>query len=203
MAKFALKGGLYFMKKKPVFIVSGLPRSGTSLMMQMLAAGGIPILTDNQRAADAHNPKGYFELEAVKKMETERIFLLKAQGKVVKIISHLLPFLPKGPDYKILFMNRNLNAVIQSQNKMLLKTNKNKGTISDAQLEEMYRKHLAEIDFWLKHQNNLSYITIQYEQLIKQPYETALKIQTFLELDSVAEEMARRVDSSLNHFRPL
>ncbi len=186
-----------------VIVVSGLPRSGTSLMMQMLAAAGIPTLTDDRRVADTDNPKGYFELEKVKKLEAENHFLLRAGGKAVKIISHLLPFLPKEMNYKIIFLERNSEAIIQSQNKMLQNTQKQRGNISDLKLMEIYGKHLSEIRYWLGQQKNLSCITIKYEHIIKRPFESALQIQSFLGIPLDTDAMARQVDSSLNHFRTL
>jgi hypothetical protein len=101
--------------KDPVIIVSGLPRSGTSLMMQMLDAGGIPIFTDNKRSADESNPKGYYEHEKVKTIRKDKKWLSDASGKAVKIISHLLYHLPGKYNYKIIFMLRELSEVVQEQ----------------------------------------------------------------------------------------
>ncbi len=190
------------MNQNSIIIVSGLPRSGTSLMMQMLAAADIPILTDKNRKADANNPRGYFEWEAVKHLADDNRPLLGAQGKAVKIISHLLPFLPERINYKIIFMSRDLQAVIQSQNKMLGPDRKKKKGISNSKLRDLYRNHLNEIHFWLKQQNNCTYITIEYEHVLKKPLETALQVQSFLEIKTDTEAMARQVDSSLNHFPP-
>ncbi|MFO7797483.1 MAG: phosphodiesterase, partial [Promethearchaeia archaeon] len=100
-------------------IVSGIPRSGTSLMMQMLQAGGVEILSDHKREADRSNPKGYLELEAVKKLGKDNSCLKGETGKAVKVISHLLKFIPKNNEYKVIFMNRDINEVIKSQQKML------------------------------------------------------------------------------------
>jgi len=102
-----------------ITVVSGIPRSGTSLMMQMMSAGGMPVLTDGQRSADDNNPRGYFELESVKSLARNQDVLTQADGKVVKVISSLLPSLPKDFEYRVVFMCRPLEEVVSSQNRML------------------------------------------------------------------------------------
>lgn len=105
----------------PIIIVSGLPRSGTSMMMSVLQAGGVPLLTDGVRAPDAGNPRGYFEFEAVKELDKhgDPAWLPSARGKAVKIISFLLTRLPENYDYRVIFMQRDLDEVIASQNTLL------------------------------------------------------------------------------------
>ena len=100
-------------RSQPVIIVSGLPRSGTSLMMQMLKAGGLEILSDDNRQADSDNPKGYLEYEPVKALRRDNTWLQMAQGKAVKIISSLLPYLHRDLSYQIIFMKRPLAEVIE------------------------------------------------------------------------------------------
>src|SRR5215207_9218271 len=88
--------------KQSVVIVSGLPRSGTSMMMRMLAEGGLPVLTDELRGADDDNPQGYLELEVVRQLKEGNVrWLENAQGKAVKVISSLLDYLPREYPYKI------------------------------------------------------------------------------------------------------
>src|SRR5215813_2579369 len=107
-------------RAQPIIVVSGLPRSGTSMMMKMLAAGGLPVLVDAIRAADDDNPNGYFEFEPVKQLaDGQNEWLTEAGGKVVKIISALLEYLPKSYHYKIIFMERELKEILASQQKML------------------------------------------------------------------------------------
>src|SRR3990172_7400630 len=91
---------------EPIVVVSGLPRSGTSMMMKMLEAGGMPILTDGERSADIDNPKGYFELERIKNLEreTDKSYLRAARGKALKVISFLIKELPDDNDYRVIFM---------------------------------------------------------------------------------------------------
>ena len=108
---------------KPIVIVSGLPRSGTSMAMKMLAAGGMPLLTDGVRGADESNPKGYYEFEPVKDLhkQADMAWLRDARGKAVKIVSFLLTFLPETNEYKVIFMQRDLREVIASERTMLQK----------------------------------------------------------------------------------
>jgi len=104
---------------KTIIIVSGIPRSGTSMAMQILEAGGVPIFTDKKRKPDENNPKGYYEVEAVKRLDKDNSIIKKTKGKAVKVISHLLPYLPEKFEYKLIFMKRNIDEVIRSQQKML------------------------------------------------------------------------------------
>src|SRR5512136_2813877 len=106
---------------EPVVVVSGLPRSGTSMLMKMLEAGGLTLVTDGQRTADEDNPKGYYEVERVKDLanETDRAWLNAARGKGIKVISYLLKSLPADLNYKVLFIRRDLDEILASQKKML------------------------------------------------------------------------------------
>jgi hypothetical protein len=108
-----------------IVVVSGLPRSGTSMMMQMLEAGGLPILTDGERVADADNPRGYYEYAPAKRLMTDRTWLPAADGKAVKIVAQLLPYLPPAPHrFRVIFMKRDLGEVLASQQVMLANLNK-------------------------------------------------------------------------------
>src|SRR5262249_58261695 len=114
-----------------IVIVSGLPRSGTSLMMQMLQAGGMPLLTDALRPADADNPNGYWEYEPVKRLQQDNSWIPKAEGKAVKVVSALLPYLPPQHTYKIIFMQRPLQEVMASQTVMLERRGGQRGKTED------------------------------------------------------------------------
>lgn len=166
---------------KPIIIVSGLPRSGTSMMMKMLAEGGLPILTDEIRAADDDNPNGYFELETVRKLKEGNFAWLKeADGKVVKVISALLENLPQQYSYKIIFMERALKEVLASQKKML----DHRGTISkvsDEEMEQQLHKHLSAIRPWLVRQPNIDVLYVNYNALISKPELLCERIEEFLE----------------------
>ena len=130
-----------------VIIVSGLPRSGTSMLMRMLSAGGCPILSDETRQADADNPNGYFECRAVKALARDNSIIDAAQGKAIKIVSPLLLHLPQGPRYRVIFVRRNLAEVIASQQKMLERNGKSGADAAD--LHRSFTSHLAGIREWL------------------------------------------------------
>src|SRR5215468_11569905 len=129
------------MNKQPLVIVSGLPRSGTSMMMKMLAAGGIEPLTDNIRTADEDNPKGYFELERVKQIESDKAWLEDARSRVVKLISALLKHLPPSYQYKVIFMRRAMSEILASQRKMLMRRGEPADKVPDEKMAAMFNKH--------------------------------------------------------------
>jgi hypothetical protein len=165
-----------------IIIVSGLPRSGTSMMMKMLSEGGLQVVTDSLRAADDDNPNGYFEYEPVKQMtggNTE--WLDRARGKVVKVISALLEHLPSRYRYKVIFMERPLKEVLASQQKMLV----NRAEISaadDAEMEREFEKHLGAIRFWLARQPNIEVLYVNYGKMIAEPSSYCSEIAAFLEM---------------------
>src|SRR5829696_9769493 len=136
-----------------VIVVSGLPRSGTSLMMNMLQAGGLPIVTDEQRTADDDNPKGYFELERVKQLTKGDVAWVEgAHGKAVKVISALLEHLPPSSSYKILFMRRRLPEVLASQKKMLERRGEPTDKVPDEMMASLFERHLQKIEAWMASQ---------------------------------------------------
>ena len=167
--------------KKPIVVVSGLPRSGTSMMMKMLAEGGLPVLTDQIRAADDDNPNGYFELEVVRKLKEGNFEWLEgANGKVVKVISALLEHLPPQYSYKIIFMEREPREVLASQKKMLDHRGETP-RISDEEMEQQFYKHLAAVKPWLVRQPNMDVLYVNYSALISKPEVFCALIEEFLE----------------------
>src|SRR5262245_44885322 len=136
----------------PIVVVSGLPRSGTSMAMKMLEAGGVPIVTDGIRTADESNPKGDYEFERGKELEKngDPAWLRDARGKAVKIISFLLTYLPDGYDYQVVFMNRDVDEVLASQNKMLVARGETGDPVDDEKMREVYRKHLEKVGRFLR-----------------------------------------------------
>jgi hypothetical protein len=152
-----------------VIVVSGLPRSGTSMMMNMLAAGGVPAVSDSIRNADEDNPNGYFEFEPVKQLsEGQNDWLAEADRKVVKIVSALLEYLPTGHRYKIIFMERDIKEILASQQKMLNRRNE-ESKVSDTEMESQFQKHLADVKYWLARQPNMEVLYINYSDLISDP----------------------------------
>lgn len=163
-----------------ITIVSGLPRSGTSMLMQMLQAGGMPVLTDSVRRADADNPRGYFEFDRVKQIAQDASWLEDARGKAVKMVYLLLYDLPKHYDYRVILMKRNLDEVLASQAAMLRRQGKEGGRLDDAQLRAVYQRHLHELDTWLRAQPNITVLELQYADVLTDPRRTADEIDRSL-----------------------
>jgi Sulfotransferase domain len=163
-----------------IIVVSGLPRSGTSMMMKMLEEGGVPILTDAIRRADDDNPNGYYEFELVKKLrDGQNKWLAEANHKVVKIISALLEHLPANYRYKIIFMEREPREILASQQKMLANRNE-KSEIGDAEMQEQFQKHLAAIKYWLARQPNMDVMYVDYNKMIARPENYCRAIADFI-----------------------
>ena len=185
-----------------VTIVSGLPRSGTSMMMKMLEAGGLPPLTDEIRTADKDNPKGYYEFERVKKMpDGDKAWVVEARGKSVKVISALLEHLPPEYSYKIIFMRRNMTEILASQKKMLIRQGKPTDKVSDEELAKMYEKHLAKVQAWLATQPNVSTLDVDYNMLLENPRQYLEQIQQFLGTPLNVDNMGNVVDPALYRQR--
>jgi hypothetical protein len=187
---------------KPIIVVSGLPRSGTSMTMKMLEAGGVEIVTDGLRTADEDNPKGYFEIERVKDLhkETDKAWLREARGKAVKIISYLLRSLPPDNSYKVLFMNRSLEEILASQQKMLDRRGETSDT-SDERMVKVFEKDLREVRFLLRRRPQFETLELQYRHAIDNPREYARQIADFLDVDLDIEKMAAVADKSLYRNR--
>jgi len=184
-----------------ITIVSGLPRSGTSLMMQMLDKGGIPALTDEIRAADEDNPKGYYEFEPVKKTKEDPSWLERAGGKVVKMVYRLLYDLPADYHYRVVFTRRRLEEVIASQNVMLERQRKEGGGLSDDKLLDVFRAELEKAYQWIDEQPNFEVLYIDYNQMIDDPAGQVAKINDFLGGGLDTDAMNKVVDPSLYRQR--
>lgn len=184
-------------EKPTIYIVSGLPRSGTSMMMQMLEAGGMDLYTDGERTNDENNPKGYKEHNAVKTLPRNKEWLSQSIGKAVKVIAQLLPHLSSGYEYQILFMERNLEEVISSQNKMLKRLGKKNDKDYPLHLLETYKQHLKKAKRWLSKRKNVKVMYIQHSSIIENPMENAIEINQFLNLQLDVQKMARVVDPAL------
>ncbi len=161
-------------------IVSGLPRSGTSMMMRMVDAGGIPALTDNIRRADEDNPRGYFEYEPVKRTKEDPSWLANAGGRVVKMVYRLLYDLPPGRDYRVVFMKRHLSEVVASQDVMLSRRGKESGGLSKDKLIGLFEQQLAEFDAWVKRQPGFQVLYISYNDTLTSPKVTVEALNKFL-----------------------
>ncbi len=188
-------------EKQPVIVVSGLPRSGTSMMMRMLAEGGLPVITDELRRADEDNPNGYFELEIVRQLrEGESAWLRGANGKGVKVISSLLEFLPQNYQYKIIFMERDTRETLASQKKMLEHRGE-AARISDEEMEQQFHHHLTSIKPWLVRQPNMDVLYVKYNSLLAEPERFCERIASFLELPLNQARMLSVPDTQLYRNR--
>jgi len=184
-----------------IVVVSGLPRSGTSMMMSVLQAGGLPVLTDSKREADEDNLRGYLEYEHVKQLDRDASWLAEAEGKAVKIISMLLKHLPRDHKYKVIFMHRDIMEVLASQRKMMERRGEAPDGVPDEDMAALYRRHLSEVQQWLDTQPNIETMHINYNDTLKDPWTTVDKVNTFLGGRLDAEAMARVVDPKLYRQR--
>jgi predicted AlkP superfamily phosphohydrolase/phosphomutase/tetratricopeptide (TPR) repeat protein len=179
--------------KDQIIVVSGLPRSGTSLMMQMLHKGGLEVLTDANRKADISNPKGYFEYGAVMSLHKDNKWLDKAQNKSVKVVAPLLKFLDPKYRYKVIFMNRDLNEVVKSQQKMI---GKDTATLP-VRLFESYKKHLNLVEIWKKKEPGVELIYVNYKDVLSNTDKIVSKVSSFIGQELDLDAMASCVDKTL------
>jgi len=189
------------MTREIITVVSGLPRSGTSMMMRMLHAGGMSVLTDNIRQANVDNPKGYYEFERVKKLEHDRAWLPDAQGKAVKIIATLLRHLPPDYAYQVIFMRRNMAEILASQKRMLVRRGEASDRVDDERMAELFRQHVARVETWLARQSNFEVLYVDYNETQAAPLEQAQRINRFLGGALDANKMAAVVDPALYRQR--
>ena len=182
----------------PVTVVSGLPRSGTSLAMQMIHAGGIPALTDGQRTSDDSNPRGYFELERVKQLKQDKSWLDEAAGKVVKVIHLLLAELPDDRPYRVVFMQRDLREVVQSQATMLARSGRTGGQLPPERLIAVYEQQLKTVEQWLAARPNFSVLRVPYAQLVSDPAGVVPTVNAFLGGTLDEARMRAAVDPGLH-----
>ena len=186
----------------PVVVVSGLPRSGTSMLMKMLEAGGLALVTDGLRTADEDNPKGYYEVERVKNLasETERGWLREARGKGIKVISYLLKSLPSDLNYKVLFIRRDLDEILASQKKMLGRRGE-AHEIAPEKMRELFQDDLWRASWLLKNRPQFDALDVHYTAILAEPTEQARRINAFLGGRLDANVMAGAVDPALYRNR--
>jgi predicted AlkP superfamily phosphohydrolase/phosphomutase/tetratricopeptide (TPR) repeat protein len=179
-------------------IVSGLPRSGTSMMMQMLSAGGIPPLTDSVREADEDNTKGYYEFEKAKQLDRDSAWITEAKGKAVKVVAQLLAYLPAipGVHYRVVFMERDMEEVLSSQKAMLQRQEKKGAKLSDDRLRSIFSHQVKQIKIMLS-VRKIPTLFLDYNRTIRNPEATAARLKTFLGDNVDEKKMAKAVDPSL------
>ena len=197
--------GIYGVKKfrEPIIIVSGLPRSGTSMIMKMLKVGGITLLTDNVRKADQDNPQGYYEFEKIKNLhrEEDKSWIGDAKGKALKVISELLKELPPNSFFKLIFMDRDLEEVIISQNKMLIRRGEPSDPADNRKMMLLFEKHLRKVKNWIRQQSNFEVIFVDYKEVLEDPIRHAERIKDFLQRELDVKRMAGVVDKRLYRSR--
>ncbi|MDA8139565.1 MAG: sulfotransferase [Desulfobacteraceae bacterium] len=184
-----------------ITVVSGLPRSGTSMMMRMLDAGGMPICSDNIRKANEDNPNGYFELEKIKQLDADAAWLQQEKGKAVKAISALLPMLPSDIFYYVIFMRRNMAEILASQKKMLQRRGVTNDEIPDAVMAAKYEKYLAATFRWIEKQNHFKALYVHYHEVVQDPWREAGRVNEFLQNRLDVGRMVEAVDPNLYRQR--
>jgi hypothetical protein len=188
---------------EPIVIVSGLPRSGTSMMMKMLESGGMAIMTDGGRDADIDNPKGYFEYERTKDLEkeTDKSYISEGRGKALKVISFLIKDLPDDNDYKVIFMRRDLDEVLASQDKMIQRLGTTDSSADAEAMKEAYRNDIVRARLLCKKRPNFELIEVHYRSSIEDPVETSRKVNAFLGHRLDEKAMREAVEESLYRNR--
>ena len=189
------------MKRNDIIVVSGLPRSGTSLMMQILQALGVNLFTDNERPSDVSNPKGYYENQKVKSLENDTSWIKDVQGKAIKVISPLIIYLPEDFCYKIIFMQRNYDEIIASQEKMLNSTNKKETNLNSETLKTILKKDTNQAFQWIHKNKNAEMLEINFNELIENPKTGITKISHFLDIKASLIKAIKVVDKKLYRTR--
>lgn len=187
---------------QPIVVVSGLPRSGTSMAMKMLAAGGLEVITDGEREADADNPKGYYEDERVKELARmeDKSWLGEARGKGIKIISFLLRELPAEYNYKVLFMRRDMEEILASQQKMLDRRSEETET-DDERMAKLFEADLFRARYLMKRQPQFEFVEIDYREALADPLRAARTMRDFVGRELDLEKMVAVVDPDLYRNR--
>jgi len=181
-------------------VVSGLPRSGTSMMMRLLELGGMPVLTDEQRVADDDNPNGYYEFEAVKQTAEDSSWLQGSEGSAVKMVYRLLYDLPQDRNYRVLFMRRNLDEVLASQ-QVMLNRHGAADKVSDAQMMKLFRAEIDSFYKWVEGKSHIDLIDVDYNAMLADPSKELMKVNSFLGKSLDVDKMLAGVDSSLYRNR--
>jgi hypothetical protein len=187
---------------KPIIVVSGLPRSGTSMLMNMLQEGGVPLLTDGIRRADDSNPRGYFEYEPVKGLDKhdDLSWVARARGQAVKVISFLLTWLPETYDYRVIFMQRDLDEIVASQHQMLVRQGL-PDEAGDGRIREVYAVHLEQVARFLTSRRCFRRFPVAYRDVVDDPESHARRISEFLDRPLDVARMAAVADRQLHRVR--
>jgi len=191
------------MTERPPFVtvVSGVPRSGTSLVMRMLGAGGMELLTDGSRPPDAFNPGGYFEYAPAKSLDRDATWLPRAAGRAVKVVHALLPRLPEGLDYRVVLLERDLREVVRSQEALLAARGGTPDALGEERLVAIYRQQLARAARWAEARPGVALLHVRYAALLDDPRGAAASLSRFVGGTLDVERMAAVVDPGLHRHR--
>jgi hypothetical protein len=184
-----------------ITIVSGLPRSGTSLMMQMLAAGGMPVLSDGERRADTDNPRGYLEWERIKQLPKDPACIAEAEGKAVKVISLLLLSLPEGHEYRVILMQRPLPEVLASQEAMMRRRGTAKAGTNSSVIAAAFEANLRAVSAWLDSKRYVKTLPVPYHEVVQHAEGIGQKLSEFLGISLNRKAMTEQVDATLYRNR--
>ena len=189
--------------ESPLIIVTGLPRTGTSMMMRLLEAGGVPVIVDGVRKPDLDNPNGYYEYEPVKTLKQDSSWVPGSQGKAVKLVYLLLRDLPPDLPYDVIFMRRDMGEVVASQDEMLRRKGCDVNHNESHRLIEMFRREVGAIETWMAARANFRVLYVDYNRTIFEPQETCARVKAFLNLDLDADRMITVVSKALYRQRRL
>ena len=191
-------------RAETVVVVTGLPRSGTSMMMQMLAAGGVTAFADDHRPADESNQRGYLEHTLARRLAVESSWVTQARGQAVKVVAQLVPHLPRTEKYRVVMMHRPLGEIVASQKKMLGRLGKDGGRITDGALGETFARQVSQVRSLLVHlrkEGIVDVLDVKYHDVLESPATIAARLATFLGAGFDATKAAAAVDPSLRHER--
>lgn len=180
-----------------VVVVAGLPRSGTSMLMQALVAGGVPALTDGLRVADDDNPRGYLEYEPATRLAEDSAWMESARGKAVKIVLPLLPHLPRGEAYRVVLIQRDMREVLASQAAMLQRLGKRASSLRPRALAAQYISQEAMALRFLETRPGIGVLPLDYQAVLDDPHATAERIAGFLRGGFNAAACAAAIDPAL------
>ena len=186
-----------------LIVVTGLPRSGTSMLMQMLAAGGLTVLTDGLRQADADNPRGYLEFAPVKSLRKDATWLFAARGKAVKIVAPLLTALPRGLACRVILVERELEEVLDSQDRMLERRNQPLAATAQRRqmLKDEFVRILSRTKAMLARRPDTELLVVEQRTAISRPADTAATLNRFLGGGLDVAGMAAAIDPALHRNR--
>jgi len=189
--------------EESLIVVTGLPRSGTSMLMQMLAAGGMSVLSDGLREADEDNPRGYFEFERVKNLLQDSKWLFEARGKAIKIVVPLLAGLPQELASRVILSERDLDEVLDSQERMLVHRNRPLATTPERRrmLKDEYTRTLGRVKAMLSARPATQLLVVEHSDVIADPLSTAERINQFLGGGLDVAKMAAAIDPALHRIR--